>query len=183
MPNKNRLIAIGAIIILFVVSGLYINSRSFSNEPAFDKVNKPDSLSLNDSEFKEYANKYYTINYPSDLLAIEDESRCDGNNCSEFFTSFINEKYYVADYNNTVNRIEVYPNTDLKSMDLKILNKEFVSMDNYSFVTGINTDWIGGKSYWLEGNGYTLRIVYKTPKEDSTYSRYIDLGTLKLRTR
>lgn len=145
-----------------------------------------DNIAVQAPSFKVYQAHLFSIEYPAYLNPYNDSYLCDvspSSLCNEpnSYTAFLNDHYSNKSGNNEINRIDVYLNTDITKVDLKITNKKTFIVGKNSFVTGNNTDWLGGKAYWIQGKGYALRITFRTPKEDMTYTGFVNLASLKLK--
>lgn len=158
-----------------VVTKNQLKTLSVSNKKSLAKI-----------VLKTFDHPLFSINYPSDLSPYSDRYFCDapsGIPCSEpmEYIAFLNKEYNSKSSNNEVNRIDIYRNIDINKVNLQIINNEEIVIGANHFTKGKNIDWLGGTAYWIQGKGYALRFTFRVPIENLTYSKYIDLTTLKIK--
>lgn len=137
--------------------------------------------------YKDLTTDYFSVSYPNYLIASEHKNSCgDGSvdkNCqSNSFWQFVNNKYINEhDSSRFVDVIYIYFNFDVKKSDLGISNQKEVLIGENNFIMGDTKGDVIVKEYWIQGNGYALQIVRRTPSANPKYNGYIDLASLKLK--
>lgn len=178
--KKNILIAVGVFVFLLSILIFFLQKyKDDIKDATRPGVTVTDNISKS-KVVKTLITDKFSIDYPEYLEAGEDVYMCDWEcKSTPVFYFFANKQYGSDSYNNEVARIDVIEGLDIKTLSNATLpNKRSIDIEKNSFVTG-NT---GSKqTYYVQGRGFALKIVFKKPKENNNYDGYPNLGTLVLK--